>query len=232
MDMLEELLQTCVIIGKQQSPVNISINFKGYSNTVNGIITKVFVNKREVHISSMNEKVLPFFPYSNVILRSDALPYPLKARVKEIDFSKKSAMLDHLEYIYEDLGSRSEVRVEPQEDLHITITDDQLHVLPCLAIDLSTNGLSVLVEKKDISHLHDHLPDDKTLRVTFSLPEMDDLDEQQVSFLARMVYELEADNGFRVGLKIYPTSMDLIKLQRYIHALHTDTIQNIMKKES
>ncbi|MCD6400848.1 MAG: PilZ domain-containing protein [Anaerolineales bacterium] len=180
----------------------------------------------------MNEKVLPFFPYSNVILRSDALPYPLKARVKEIDFSKKSAMLDHLEYIYEDLGSRSEVRVEPQEDLHITITDDQLHVLPCLAIDLSINGLSVLVEKKDISHLHDHLPDDKTLRVTFSLPEMDDLDEQQVSFLARMVYELEADNGFRVGLKIYPTSMDLIKLQRYIHALHTDTIQNIMKKES
>jgi len=232
MDILDELLQTCVMIGKQQSPVNISINFKGYSNTVNGKILNVFLNKREVYISSMDEKVLPFFPYSNVIVRSDALPYPLQARVKEIDFSKKSAMLDHLEYIYEDLGSRSEVRVEPHEDLHMTITDEQLHMLPCLAIDLSTSGLSVLLEKKDISHLHDHLPDDKTVRVTFSIPEMDDLDEEQVSFLARVVYELEADNGFRVGLKIYPSSVDLIKLQRYIHALRIDTIQDIMKKES
>jgi hypothetical protein len=230
MSYLDQILESLEHINQNNRVVCLVSTYMGVSISVDVNIKNVDKKNREVTVVAHHQQKMPFLPATRVSMHSDLFPKPILARVSSIDVRRRLATLHELDYAFETMGKRKEIRVLPKDALKATITSAQKKDFNANVADISVDGISLILEDKNLEEI---FSPQTSVRMSLKLPLSDETKTAYLSFLARVIYQIELDEPgkSRVGLRIYPNDQDKDALRRFIFDRQTDMFNQAIEKD-
>ena len=138
MDLLQQLRQ----IARNRSGIRLLNIYKGLPISYDTNI--VSVGFSEIQVPGSKSHIACLYYQGESFLQGDELPYILRSAVKSLNLAQDYAVLTNFEVAKENIGKRTQIRVEPDDALVATIQfkGSSYEFLAPLA-DISANGISV-----------------------------------------------------------------------------------------
>jgi hypothetical protein len=148
--------------------------------------------------------------------------------VKSVDSQRKMVFLSNFHYLHRTKEKRMNVRVTPRNEIAVTIYKDGFGRLFASVIDISVDGLSLLIDERAISQA-DFMTSNDKVRLSFRIPDMEETSQYTFNFPAKIVYSnpRSKDNHYRIGMKIFPSVAETSLLRQYIFDRQTEIIKEV-----
>jgi len=229
MNYIDEIYKQLEYISQKDRTITVITRFKGVSFSIVGKVAEISQNRDWVKITTHPTQNLSLLPSSQVELHNELFTYPIQSRVKSVDLGQRTAVLDSLNYVFEERGNRKYHRVEPEEALEAVIFSKESKKYPAQISDISLHGLSLsLSSAGDFENVFEQ---GNSVRVEFSLPNMDRLEDFPISFMSKIIYinPLEGKGNYRVGLKTWADDEERDTIRQYIFDRQTQIVKQFSK---
>jgi hypothetical protein len=141
MDILQHLRE----IARNQSAVKLLNVYKGLPISHDTQISSV--GESEIRVHSNRFQLASLYYQQETYLRGETLPYVLRSQVASLHLGKEDATLTQLEVASNDVGKRSQIRVEPGDTLIALIQFFGAPMgLAAPIADISADGAAVYLE--------------------------------------------------------------------------------------
>ncbi len=152
-----------------------------------------------------NCSVKAFYPEKNVYIKTDIIQKKIKATIINISPKEEKLTLGKFELTDLPQEKRKFVRVEPSENITVQLEKGNTKITGKLA-DISIGGVGIYTA--DIKDLEE----DNIIKISFKLPSID----FQVNLHGQIVYILDMDGMYRLGIKYSPDVITEEKISDYV----------------
>lgn len=225
-NIVEEILAYFDYIRANRRSINIASEYQGVSYSIDVLIANVHRKGGGIVVGNRERKNISVFPNTDVIIRNDLFPNPIQARVNAVDNKRRLAYLKDFHYLRNPTENRTHVRVTPRQEIVVTINKDGLWRLTGKVIDLSIDGLSLMIDDSVITQ-EKLLSSNDSVRLSFHIPDEKKTSQYTFNFPAKIVYSnpKNKDNLYRVGLQIFPTTEETSMLRQYVFDRQTEILK-------
>ena len=141
MDLLRLLQQ----IAQNQSRIRLLNIYKGLPISYDTNILSVGAS--EIQVPGSKSHIACLYYQGESYVQGDELPFIIRSKVKALNLAQDYAVLSGFEVIQNNIGKRSQIRVEPDELLAASIQfKGSAYDFMAPIVDISTNGASVFFE--------------------------------------------------------------------------------------
>jgi hypothetical protein len=140
-----DLLQLLRQIARNQSSIKLLNIYKGLP--ISYATNIVSVGMSEIQVVGSRNHIACLYYQGESYLQGDELPATVRSTVKSLNLAKDYAILENFEFVQNSIGNRSQIRVEPDDSLMVTVQfkGSSFEFLSPL-VDISANGASVFFE--------------------------------------------------------------------------------------
>jgi hypothetical protein len=250
-----DLIQTLRQIAKNRSEIKLLNIYKGLPISYDTSIDSIIDSEIEVH--SNRHQIACLYYQGESYLQGEELPFIIRSQVLSVNLAKESAIFSNFQAVKNNIGSRTEIRVEPDAPLIVGI---QFHgsAYETLApvADISAGGASVYFETFMFPSRLAQPGNDLTM--TISLPDSvsnkikknsqkPNIDTKKLSLSSRPNLTEDRDgkivitargriiavqpefhfNRYRVSVKLYFKDLSRTVISQYISQRQTEIIQDL-----
>ncbi|NPA52155.1 MAG: PilZ domain-containing protein [Aquificae bacterium] len=158
-----------------------------------------------VVLQSHNCSTKAFYPEKNVYIKIDNLQKKIKATIINIIPKEEKIVLGNFELTQLPQEKRKFVRVQPTENIEVKLQKGK-HILTGKLSDISIGGIGVYLSKID------NIEEKDTVKISFKLPSGD----TEIELLGEVVYIMDMDGMYRVGIKYSPDVLTEEKINDYV----------------
>jgi hypothetical protein len=176
-----EILDLLNYIAAQKRTLNLITNFRGIPINLTAIIIRCSQATGTLRLRVHHRQIVSLKAAGRVMVQSNLFPNMLVGDIDQIDFHKAIIILRGLRYVTGSMGSRKNIRVQPEKHIHVEVITGHGYSLLGEMIDISLDGLSILLVKDHIPHgtvFHPQTPVEIRLGLPVSAPE-DPLDSSK-----------------------------------------------------
>ncbi|MBI5943521.1 MAG: hypothetical protein HY864_04070 [Chloroflexi bacterium] len=140
-----DLLQALRQIADSKSEVRLLNIYKGlpisYDTNIN------FIDDSEIQVRSNKHQLACLYYQGESFLQGGELPYIIKSQVISLNLAREIAVFSNFEAVKNNIGNRTEIRVEPDEPLVVTIQfNGSMSEIFAPLTNISAGGASVYFE--------------------------------------------------------------------------------------
>ena len=220
----DEILAYLDYIKNKNRPVSLENSYMGVSYALNVNVLRVSRNENSCSVVTQPQETLSLLPNVWVNIHSDLLPFPIKAKVLQINSDRNTAVLANFEYERDIDDNRSQPRYVTRNEHTIRIDNNHQTPVYGLINDISAGGISALFKQRE--GMVNPIEVGATCRLNFSLQVNQGEAPHDFDIPAEIVYINPIDEDFsRIGLKMLSTSRDQAVIRRYIFDKQTNSFQ-------
>jgi hypothetical protein len=140
-----DILQVLRQIARSRSEIKLLNIYKGLPISYDTNIDSM--GDSEIQVYSSKQQIACLYHQGETYLQGEELPFIIRSQVMSVNLAKESAIFSNFEAVKNNIGKRTEIRVEPGEPLMVAIqfNGSASEMLAPLA-DISAGGASVYFE--------------------------------------------------------------------------------------
>lgn len=222
----DEILAYLDYIRSQNRLVSVVNTFMGVSYTLNVNVNKISRTENTLTVATQPPQKLSLLPNIWVTIHCDLFPFPVKAKVLQVDNTHNTSILGYFEYERTLDENRSQPRYLTRTEHTVQIDLVNSDRVYGLINDISTDGISVILQQPEGMDIG--MMTGSSCRLTFSFQVKKGTAPHSFETSAEIVYSNPIDDGFyRIGMKIFPTHSDQSLIRRYIFDRQTEIFKEV-----
>jgi len=156
------------------------------------------------------------------LVKHELLPFPVLGNLIQVNFIEMTATLHNFQYMSGSAGNRNLVRVEPEKNFSIVLSNGM--VVNATAIDISEGGFGVYI--KAPLYAPRNFGIDKLVGVEFRYPQERRLVGKLRGIVANVNAELNEER-YRIGIRTFPDDSARQLITDYVDKRQADIITEL-----
>ena len=227
-----QILNDLDYIASQNRTLNLFTNFRGIPIHIVAGIIRCSHTTGVVRLRVPNHQISSLKVDDKILVQSDLFRSKLVGVINHIDSHTTIITLEGIRYVTGSMGNRENLRVQPENPIHLEIIMGHGFRVLGELIDISQGGLSIKLTKNNFPEDNLYIlqiPVEIRFGLPVNLPVSGKCTIHDSSVQAIIAYANESQQTYRLGLLTSLKEPDLRVLRRYIFDRQTEILSEIQQ---